>query len=167
MKVRFIFFTLLSYITFTLMFLLLGIGSLEGGIERAERDIERALRDVRSKKLRIQLLQDMIGREGIGLYTKDQALERLLTEVDRLRRDFKVEVRGDLRSQNSRWLMDVALTFNPSSPAHLGDVLKRFSAMKEPVVFIRSIAISESPDNRGSEVIMDLTFAMPYLEKKG
>lgn len=167
MKRRLIVLTVLSYVTFTVMFLFFGIGSLDLGIERSEREIQRVLRDVRSKKLRIQLLQEKLRAEEIRLYTRDQALEKLLTEVDRLRKEFRVEVKGDLRSQQGKWLMDVTLTFRPSSSAHLRDVIKRFSTMKEPIVFIRSVAITESHEVEGSEVSIDLTFAMPFLERAG
>ncbi len=167
MKRRLILITILSYLTFTVMFLFLGIGSLDTGIENAQREIQRTLRDVRSKKLRIQLLQKKLQEEGIRIYNRDQALEKLLTEVDRLRKEFKIEVRGDLRSQQGKWLMDVTLTFRPSSSAHLRDVVKKFSTMKEPIVFIRSVAISESPEGASSEVSIDLTFAMPFLERAG
>ena len=167
MRRRLIILTVLSYATFTVMFLFFGIGSLNSGIERSEAEIQRVLRDVRSRKLRIQLLQEKLRAEGIRLYTRDRALERLLTEVDRLRKEFKVEVRGDLRSEQGKWLMDVTLTFRPASSAHLKDAITKFSTMKEPVVFIRSVAITESPEAEGSEVSIDLTFAMPFLERAG
>ena len=167
MKRRLILLTLLSYLTFTVMFLFLGIGSLDTVIENAHREIQRTLRDVRSKKLRLQLLQKKLQEEGIRIYNREQALETLLTEVDRLRREFKIEVRGDLKSQQGKWLMDVTLTFRPTSSAHLKDVIKKFSTMKEPIVFIRSVAITQSHEAESSEVSLDLTFVMPFIERAG
>ena len=167
MKRRIILIFALSYFTFTVFFIYAGIGSLEEGIEKADRDLDRVIREVRRKNKILSQIKNRLEKEGIRVYTRDQALERLLTVVDSFRRDFKVTVRGDLRSERNKWVMDVSISFKPTSSTHLRDVVVRFSSMKEPIVFIKSLTLSESKQPGGGEVIMDLTVAMPFLERPG
>ena len=165
MRKRIILIFVLSYFTFAVFFLYAGIGSLEEGIKRADRDLEKVIREVRRKNKTLNQIRNRLGMEGIRIYTREQALEKLLTVVDSFRSDFKVTVRGDLRSERNKWIMDISVSFKPTSSTHLRDVVARLSSMKEPIIFIKSLALSESKQPEGGEVIMDLTVVMPFMER--
>ncbi|GEM_PF-4627725 len=155
-------YTAVLFLFFSLVFSLVRISKITADIDVQREKLQRLSFQVKERKNRLEAFKTLIEKEGIKLYDRKRALEVLLTEVDGLRKDFQLEVSGDLRSENGFWTMDVQLTFKPSSSAHLRRVFERFSYMKAPIVKINSfILVSEE---EGPEATLDLTFFMPFSE---
>ena len=162
MKLRLALYSMTLFFFFLTVFAYKNLKVVEGDINRAKDRLRAISIEVRSSKEKLRILKEAVKKEGIEVYTKESALERLFGFIEDLRGKYQVDIKGDVREKDSFWITDLKITLSPPAKTDLEKLVERLLSEKAPVAEVSSLMISN--DVGFSVAVLEVSLFMPFLE---
>ncbi len=133
---------LLTILSFSL-WTYLGMNEIEERMEKEKIELKRLLRDIMIKEKKLRELKLKISEEGLKKYTDIEALEILLSYLDKLRSSgFDVNIEEEAHKEGNAWKMDIRVAFKSGNSSSMASKIEKILGSKAPVVFLKSLRIN-------------------------
>ena len=157
---RYIAYSLIVFVTSMLLINLKVLYDLKESLSAEERRIHSLKASIYSKEADLERFKKLIEEEKIEILSRNEALERLLSFVERLKKTGSVKVLGGLRDVNGVWTMEVVLEKEVRSREEVISLTKRLISTNSPIADISELKI----DTEQGKLTIKVLLLQPYME---
>ncbi len=165
MRLRYGFYLLGLFLLFLTVLEIFKFREMNREVLSRQGEVFRIRAEIVRKTENLDRLKDLIKRENIPVLTREEALRKLMSEVERIRREFgNVRIVRDARVEGKVWRMDIEATFKPDTGEELVRKVKSLLERKVPVVSLSRLEVFQRAES--TEVKVFLNLYQPFLEVK-